>query len=105
MARWPAPPEKSSWTLQTQNANGLRLCPFLQPAWVLHGHTQDQPGPRRKVPTAVRQIATVMNQVIIHQESGFVPRTCSHPFSACLPVYERTRSVATSAVGTKIVQA
>jgi hypothetical protein len=46
--------------------------PFvLQPACVPQGHTQDQPGPLKNVPTTVKQSAVAMNHVITHQESGF----------------------------------
>ena len=43
----------------------------------LQGHTQDQPGPRKYVPTTVRTTATVMNQLITHHESGRARRYCA----------------------------
>src|SRR5664279_159800 len=58
--------------LQLQTSAGLcrTVCPYLQLTCVPQGQTQDQPGPRKNVPTTVKAMAVLRNQVITHQESG-----------------------------------
>src|ERR1700694_2880548 len=48
---------------------------------LLQGQTQDQPGPRKKVPTAVSVIASIRNQVMSQKDSGFEPSQACKPLS------------------------
>src|SRR5208283_316510 len=65
------PKQKARWPPRMSAACGTTIYPCLQPACVPQGHTQDQPGPLKNVPTTVKQSAVAMNHVITHHESGF----------------------------------
>ena len=76
----PTPNDNIIASIQYDQYNQQGRTAFI-PGWAVtnQNQTQDQPGPRKKVPTAVSTMSTNRNQVMIQKESGFaasVRRNC-----------------------------
>src|SRR5271167_2331835 len=77
----------------------------LSATYVLQGSTQDHPGPRKKVPTAVSTTSSNRNQVMIQNDRGLRASQPRNPRVTCGAVCAASSmKAATIIVGTSATQ-